>query len=89
MLRCRLQDGYLSPLSTFPTEVLDPPSEEDRARIAAAVPIIKVEAGLPASLDIRLERGATGAMVILLHKSKERMVPSRRCTFATQVRNKV
>lgn len=50
--------GYLSPLGTFPTEVLEHPSEEDRARIAAAVPLIKVEAGLPASLDIRLERGA-------------------------------
>jgi hypothetical protein len=50
--------GYLSPLGTFPTEVLDHPSEEDRARIAATVPIVKVEAGLPASLDIRLERGA-------------------------------
>ena len=50
--------GYLSPLGTFPTEVLEHPSEEDRARIAAVVPIVKVEAGLPASLDIRLERGA-------------------------------
>ena len=57
--------GYLSPLSTFPTEVLEHPSEEDRARIAAVVPIVKVEAGLPASLDIRLERGAAISGTVL------------------------
>lgn len=57
--------GYLSPLGTFPTEVLEHPSEEDRARIAAVVPIIKVEAGLPASLDIRLERGAAISGTVL------------------------
>lgn len=50
--------GYLSPLATFPSDVLDRPSEEDRKRIAAIVPKIIVEAGLPASIDLRLERGA-------------------------------
>lgn len=50
--------GYLSPLATFPSDVLSHPSEEDRKRIAATVPKIAVEAGLPASIDLRLERGA-------------------------------
>lgn len=57
--------GYLSPLATFPADVLDHPSEEDRKRIAATVPKITVEAGLPASIDLRLERGAAISGVIL------------------------
>lgn len=57
--------GYLSPLATFPSDVLDHPSEADHERIAAVVPKITVEAGLPASIDLRLEPGAaiSGAVV--------------------------
>ncbi len=57
--------GYLSPLATFPSDVLEHPSEEDRKRIAATVPKITVEAGLPASIDLRLERGAAISGTIL------------------------
>jgi hypothetical protein len=59
------KSGYLSPLATFPTDVLSHPSEEDRKRIAATVPKITVEAGLPASVDLRLERGAAISGTIL------------------------
>ena len=57
--------GYLSPLATFSSDVLSHPSAEDRKRIAAAVPKITVEAGLPASVDLRLERGAAISGTIL------------------------
>lgn len=57
--------GYLSPLATFPSDVLDHPSAEDRKRIAAAVPKITVEANQPASIDLRLERGAAISGTIL------------------------
>jgi hypothetical protein len=57
--------GYLSPLATFPSDVLQHPSGEDRKRIAAVVPRITVEAGLPASIDLRLERGAAISGTVL------------------------
>jgi hypothetical protein len=57
--------GYLSPLATFPADVLSHPSEEDRKHIAATVPKITIEAGLPASIDIRLERGAAISGTVL------------------------
>jgi hypothetical protein len=57
--------GYLSPLATFPSDVLSHPSDEDRKRIAATVPKITVETGLPASIDLRLERGAAISGTIL------------------------
>ena len=60
------KSGYLSPLATFPTDVLSHPSEEDRKRIATTVPKITVEAGLPTSVDLRLERGAVISGTILL-----------------------
>ena len=57
--------GYLSPLATFPADILDHPSAEDQARIAAAVPNITIQAGLPASIDLRLERGAAISGTVL------------------------
>jgi hypothetical protein len=57
--------GYLSPLATFSSDVLSHPSEEDRKRIAATVPKITVEAGLPVSVDLRLERGTAISGTIL------------------------
>jgi hypothetical protein len=45
--------------------VLEHPSEEDRKRIAATVPQITVEADLPASIDLRPERGAAISGTIL------------------------
>jgi hypothetical protein len=57
--------GYLSPLATFPSDVLEHPSDEDRKRIAATVPKMTIEAGLPASIDLRLERGAAISGTVL------------------------
>ena len=59
------KQGYLSPLANFPEDVLTHPSDEDRKHIAAAVPKITIEAGLPASIDLRLERGAAISGAIL------------------------
>ncbi len=52
------KSGYLSPLSTVSKDALEHPTPEDHKRIAGILPRIVVEAGLPVSVDVRLERGA-------------------------------
>jgi hypothetical protein len=52
------KSGYLSPLSTISEDALEHPTPEDHKRIAGILPRIVVEAGLPVSVDVRLERGA-------------------------------
>ncbi|MES2392088.1 MAG: carboxypeptidase regulatory-like domain-containing protein [Acidobacteriota bacterium] len=57
--------GYLSPLATFPADVLSHPSAEDKDRIARVVPKIAVDTAQPASIDIRLERGGAISGTVL------------------------
>jgi hypothetical protein len=78
------KSGYLSPLATFPSDVLSHPSEEDRKRIAAIVPKITVGAGLPASIDLRLERGAAISGTILFDDGS----PAAELAVHALVRNK-
>jgi hypothetical protein len=78
------KSGYLSPLATFPSDVLSHPSEEDRKRIDATVPKITVEAGLPASIDLRLERGAAISGTILFDDG----TPAADLAVRALVRNK-
>lgn len=59
------KSGYLSPLSTFSEDALRHPTPEDHKRIASILPRITVEAGLPASVDIRLERGSAVSGTVL------------------------
>ena len=57
--------GYLSPLATFPADVLSHPSAADRDRIARVVPKITVDTTQSASIDIRLERGGAISGTVL------------------------
>jgi hypothetical protein len=59
------KSGYLSPLSTLSADALQHPTPEDHKRIAAILPRIVVEARLPVSVDVRLERGAIISGTIL------------------------
>jgi hypothetical protein len=52
------KSGYLSPLSTLSEDALQHPTQEDHKRIASILPRIVVQAGLPASVAVRLERGS-------------------------------
>jgi hypothetical protein len=78
------KSGYLSPLATFPSDVLSHPSEEDRKRIDTTVPRITVEAGLPASIDLRLERGGAISGTILFDDG----TPAADLVVRALVRNK-
>jgi hypothetical protein len=59
------KSGYLSPLSTVSEDALAHPTAEDHKRIASMLPRITVEAGLPASVEVRLERGAAISGTVL------------------------
>lgn len=59
------KSGYLSPLSTISEDALAHPTFEDHKRIASILPCITVEAGLPASVEVRLERGAAISGTVL------------------------
>jgi hypothetical protein len=59
------KSGYLSPLSTLSEDALQHPTPEDHKRIATVLPRIVVEARLPVSVDVRLERGAIISGTIL------------------------
>ncbi len=57
--------GYLSPLSTLSEDARNHPTPEDHKRIAGILPRITVEAGLPASVEVRLERGSVISGTVL------------------------
>jgi hypothetical protein len=59
------KSGYLSPLSTFSEDALQHPTADDHKRIATILPRIVVEARLPASVDVRLERGSAISGTVL------------------------
>jgi hypothetical protein len=59
------KSGYLSPLSTLSEDALKHPTPEDHKRIAGILPRIVVEAGLPASVEVRLERGSAISGTVL------------------------
>lgn len=59
------KSGYLSPLSTVSEDALEHPTPEDHKRIVGILPRIVVEAALPVSVDIRLERGAAISGTVL------------------------
>jgi hypothetical protein len=59
------KNGYLSPLATVSEEALEHPTKDDHKLIAAMRPRITVEAGLPASIEVRLERGAAISGTVL------------------------
>ncbi len=59
------KSGYLSPLSTLSEDALKHPTQEDHKRIAGILPRIAVEAGLPASVEVRLERGSAISGTVL------------------------
>jgi hypothetical protein len=59
------KSGYLSPLSTLSEDALKHPTQEDHKRIAGILPRITVEAGLPTSVDVRLERGSAISGTVL------------------------
>jgi hypothetical protein len=59
------KSGYLSPLSTLSEDALKHPTQEDHKRIAGILPRIVVEAGLPASVEVRLERGSAISGTVL------------------------
>jgi hypothetical protein len=59
------KNGYLSPLSTLSEDALKHPTQEDHKRIAVILPRITVEAGLPVSVDVRLERGSAISGTVL------------------------
>ena len=59
------KSGYLSPLSTLSEDELQHPTPEEHKRLATILPRIVVEARLPVSVDIRLERGAVISGTIL------------------------
>jgi hypothetical protein len=59
------KSGYLSPLSTLSEDTLQHPTQEDHKRIARILPRITVEAGLPASVEVRLERGSAISGIVL------------------------
>ena len=59
------KSGYLSPLSTFSEDALQHPTPEDHKRVATILPRIVVEARLPASVDVRLERGSAISGTVL------------------------
>jgi hypothetical protein len=59
------KSGYLSPLSTLSEDALKRPTKEDHKRIAGILPRITVQAGLPASVEVRLERGSAISGTVL------------------------
>lgn len=59
------KSGYLSTLSTLPDDALQHPTKEDHQLIASVLPRITVQAGLPASIEVRLERGAAISGTVL------------------------
>lgn len=59
------KSGYLSPLSTLSEDALKHPTQEDHKRIAGILPRITVEVGLPASVEVRLERGSAISGTVL------------------------
>jgi hypothetical protein len=59
------KSGYLSPLSTLSEDALKHPTQEDHKRIAGILPRITVQAGLPASVEVRLERGSAISGTVL------------------------
>jgi hypothetical protein len=59
------KSGYLSPLSTVSEDALAHPTREDHKRIAGILPRITVEPGLPASVEVRLERGSAISGTVL------------------------
>jgi hypothetical protein len=59
------KSGYLSPLSTLSEDALQHPTQEDHRRIASILPRIVVQAGLPASIEVRLERGSAVSGTVL------------------------
>ncbi len=57
--------GYISPFASVSSESLSHATAEERQRIMHLLPRVSVQAGLPATVDVRLERGAAISGTVL------------------------
>ncbi|HEX3437110.1 MAG TPA: carboxypeptidase-like regulatory domain-containing protein, partial [Pseudacidobacterium sp.] len=94
--------GYVSPLGALAVSATDieKPDDSLKEQIAKGVPRIKVQANLPASIDITLERGASvsgtvlyddgspavGLEVHLLVRKKDKWTPMQSSPFDMSIR---